>query len=112
MNNKQRTDYLKKLINTNWKAAVRALFRIYENQTESEKLTRSVIKHNGIGFASIDAKFLTGLVRHWEAKGFFTENQKATLMKIMPKYAGQLLKTKCDLEKLDRMIKRDEVAVM
>lgn len=109
---KQRVEYLKRRLSTEIKAATRALFRIYESQTESEKTSRSVTVYNEVGFTPYDAGILTGLVKAWQKWGRFTDRQEAALLKIMPKYAGQLLKTKCDIEKLDRMILAEKETVI
>ena len=47
------------LLENNDKAVLRAVIRIYENQTLEEKKNKNTIDENGIGFSSVDAYFLS-----------------------------------------------------
>ena len=109
ISNAKRIKWLKHAISVNWKVATRALFHIYAEQTQEEKNTRSTIKHNGVGFNGHDANTMTGFVKHWQEKGYFSNNQKDLLMKVMPKYAEQLLNSgKLDLARVDGYVTRRE----
>jgi hypothetical protein len=71
----------------------RAIVAIYKNQTEEEQRIGETIKHNGIGFTGADARILTSFARQIEANRFsFSEEQLKLAFKLMPKYAGQLVK--------------------
>lgn len=71
---------------------IRGLMAIYQRQTEDEKCQRNTRHENGIGFNKVDSDFLTGMVKFWKDKRFFTDGQYAAVGKCMHKYAGQLAK--------------------
>lgn len=108
--NSKRIEYIKRRLATEPKAATRALFIIYGHQTSDEQKSHSVIMYNGVGFTSNDANILTNLVKSWQKWGRWTKKQESALLKIMPKYARQIIATSCNIEKLDRMIMAEAIA--
>ena len=50
---------------------VRALLRIFENQTYDEQRTESTNRYNGIGFTGSDARFLSSLAKQYKYKKEF-----------------------------------------
>lgn len=87
--------FIKLMISTNDKWATRALERIYDGQQDDEKESEETSHLNGIGFSGYDAKFLTGLYKSYEQHdGTLTQKQMASLKKIMPKYAGQIMRSR------------------
>lgn len=70
---------------------IRALLRIFENQTFDEQRTESTNRYNGIGFTGSDAHFLSSLAKQYKYKKFFTDKQDAVLRRKIVKYAAQLV---------------------
>jgi hypothetical protein len=107
-NDPARIDFLKDQLTKDDRLIMRALIRIHQNQTADEQRTKTVEKHNGIGFRAMDAKILTEYVQTATRRGavpkiaakdqpfqletVLSEKQAAYLRRIMPKYARQLLK--------------------
>ena len=69
-----------------------ALVRIFENQTEDEKVSKETTHCNMIGFTASDARILTSFAQFYQTHGFLSEKQTKWLMPKMGKYAGQLAK--------------------
>ena len=70
---------------------IRALLRIFENQTFDEQRTESTNRYNGIGFTGSDARFLSSLAKQYKYKKFLTDKQDAVLRRKIVKYAAQLV---------------------
>lgn len=70
--------------------ALRALIRIYEEQTPTEQDYEVTAYHNGVGFTGIDADILTSFAKQYQRKGELSPKQMDLLYKKMPRYAGQL----------------------
>ena len=83
---------LKTQLATNQKQATKALLFLYDRQTTDEKATESTRHPNSIGFNHNDAKFLSSLARQYKETGWLSPSQMMHLMRIVPKYAGQLVK--------------------
>jgi hypothetical protein len=73
------------------KAVWRAVYRIYENQTEYERVAEATQENNGIGFNGNDAAILTSYAKFYKERGFLTKNQTAVARKKIKKYHRQLL---------------------
>lgn len=71
--------------------ACRALMRIYENQTSTEQVTRSVRNNNGVGFMHSDAIILSSFAEQYKDHGTLSEKQMEILKNKIVKYAGQLI---------------------
>lgn len=89
---KQIKDAIKNLITTNEEAAVKAMLRIFEYQTDSEQVNGSTYELNGVGFTGSDAEILTLCCNQYQKKGYLSEKQYGLLFKKIRKYAGQLTK--------------------
>lgn len=76
---------------TNSQWVRRGLAAIYKHQTVDEQQEATTKHHNGVGFSGTDAKFLTGLANQMETHSF-SQRQLDVLYKVMPKYAGQLVR--------------------
>lgn len=83
-------DEIKNLILTNDKMVIRSVLKLYEYQTESEKLSYDSNIINGVGFNSFDAPFLTDIVKKIHNNVKLTKNQIFILRKKMLKYSNQL----------------------
>lgn len=83
-------NFLKNKLGSNKDWALRALVRIYEKQTLSEKATQNTHELNGVGFSGADAEILSSFAEQYQRKGFLSEKQMALVLKKMPRYWGQI----------------------
>lgn len=80
------------LIERNDRALARAVVRIYELQTLSERSSGATQDHNGIGFTAFDAPFLSAIASKLPQYNMqLTERQIAKVRPMMKKYWKQLL---------------------
>ena len=70
----------------------RSIVKLYEYQTHDEKSLGVATEHNGMGFNSIDAEFLTSLAERIIKGRVLTEKQIEYGRKRMLKYSNQLAK--------------------
>jgi len=71
--------------------ALRALLRIYQNQTADEQCREATIERNGIGFSGPDAEILTSFARQYQQRGWLSDKQMAILRRRIPAYARQIV---------------------
>ena len=102
-NQKQVEKYIKQRLSKDTRWATRALVRIYEHQTEDEKVNETTRHMNGVGFNGRDADFLTSLAKQLESRGSLSLKQMSFVHKMMPKYWKQILHIS-DEEKLHKLI--------
>lgn len=101
---KNTVSYVKQMLATNKVWATKALVRIYqENQTTDEQMAKTTSHDNGIGFSGIDAAFASSLAEQYLKRGGLSDKQMGFVFKIMPKYAGQVVKMS-DSNKLAAMV--------
>ena len=98
-------EFIKEKLRTNNVWALKALRRIYQDQTFEERNKRATISHNGIGFTGFDAEFLTSLVKSDRS---FTVKQWSFLRKTISKYWKQIYEA-CDKDKLNRRYLEENV---
>lgn len=79
------------LIETNDLAVTRAVIAIYQRQTEDEKSIEGTHYHNGIGFNSVDAKYMTYLAKYCQDNRRLTGEHLQKARKKIKKYHRQLL---------------------
>lgn len=84
-------ELLKSKIQTNQKQALKALVRVYENQSSDEKSYKASLYKDGFGFTKLDADFGTSLAEQFLDRGILSEKQMQSVRKLMPKYAKQLV---------------------
>jgi hypothetical protein len=77
-------------INDQW--ALRALVRLYELQTKSEKNRRVTVESNGQGFDAMDAPLFTTYVMQLHRRISLTKEQMDLLHKRIHRYAEQIFK--------------------
>jgi hypothetical protein len=82
---------IRELLEKNDRAVWRAVHRIYQNQTESEKMTENTHEDNGVGFTGADAYILTNFAKFYIKTGYLTTKQTAYARKKIKKYWRQLL---------------------
>lgn len=83
---------IKSLIQTDDRAAKRALLRIYEYQTQDEQNTLDTKWRNGVGFNGCDS-FILSIYAQKVQKGFeLSQKQMELLRRKIVKYSGQIFK--------------------
>ena len=70
--------------------AIRALLRIYEDQTAEEQNAGHTRDHNGVGFSGVDGEILSSFASQVQKGRIMSVKQMALIHKKMPRYAGQL----------------------
>ncbi len=86
-------DYFKGKLATDAAWVRRAIVAIWKYQTEEEKRTEETKVHNNVGFTGADAKILSSFAGTIQANRYsLTEKQLKVAFKLMPKYAGQLVR--------------------
>ena len=88
---KAKQEYIRKMVSTNANWAIRALLRIYQNQTEDEQYSHTTCHQNGIGFSGCDAEILTSFAQQVNRGRALSEKQMNLLFKKMPRYSRQLM---------------------
>jgi len=82
---------IQKLLSQSDQAVIHGLLKIYENQTNDEKIDEETKYLNGIGFTGCDAKILTNYVEFYQKRKYLTPKQIAVARKKMMKYTTQLI---------------------
>lgn len=100
---KEIREFLKSKLSTDKAWAIRAMSRIYDYQTETEKNYHDTIDRNYVGFSGADAKILTSIYDYYKNHGYVSPKQLAIVYKKIPKYWNQIY-TISDKSKLDPMI--------
>lgn len=108
---KDKLKFIKDLLNREdligTESNLRALLRIYQLQTASEKVIEHTTDYNGVGFTGIDGEFMTSLAKQFISKFSLSAKQYKYVKKAMKKYAGQLLKialNEIDAENIENLI--------
>ena len=91
MSKKDLIEQLRHRLASNDRWALRALMRIYQNQTADEQCREATIERNGIGFTGPDAEILTSFARQYQRRGRLTEKQMIILRRRIPAYARQIV---------------------
>lgn len=100
---KRQEEFLKEKLSSNKNWALRALIKIYENQTNEEQNVGHTIVNNGIGFSGVDSDILSSFSEQYLRKGFLSNKQMEILFKNIKKYWRQVLEIS-DQEKLNELI--------
>ncbi len=91
MSKKDMIEQLRHRLASNDRWALRALMRIYQNQTADEQNSESTIERNGIGFTGPDAEILTSFARQYQRRGSLSPKQMIILRRRIPAYARQIV---------------------
>ena len=91
---------LKAQLGTRTVQARKALLTIYAYQTNEEMESSATVEDNGVGFTGCDAEFLSSLALQLMKYNHLSEKQDKVLLKMMPKYASQLIKHSIDSGKI------------
>lgn len=103
-NQKQWESYLKNLVKVNDKALLKAVIRIYDNQTDEEKNKGQSIEDNCIGFSKVDAYEMGQIAKKIKSGQPLTEGEIAKSRNKMQKYWKQLMilsKKKAEAKRLE-----------
>jgi hypothetical protein len=103
--------FLREKLTSNPIWAERALFRIYENQSDAEKSVGYTNHQNGIGFTGSDSTFLSSVAKNAAKYGnHLTQKQVQCIMPKMGKYARQLFSMDYfDKEKLIKLYEKERL---
>jgi hypothetical protein len=91
MSKKDMIEQLRHRLASNDRWALRALLRIYQNQTADEQCREATIERNGIGFTGPDAEILTSFARQYQRRGCLSPKQMVILRRRIPAYARQIV---------------------
>ena len=91
MSKKDLIEHLRQRLASNDRWALRALVRIYQNQTADEQCRETTIERNGIGFTGPDAEIMTSFARQYQRRGCLSAKQMIILRRRMPAYARQIV---------------------
>jgi hypothetical protein len=100
MTKKELVEQLRRRLGSDPRWALRALMRIYQNQTADEQARDATIERNGIGFSGPDAEILGSFARQYESRRSLSPKQMALLMRKIPSYARQIVEC-CDTARLE-----------
>ena len=87
---KERVSFIREKLAISPQWAVRGMVKIFEYQTESEKISELTKEQNGVGFNGVDAEILSSFVKQVSKGRTLSPKQLSIVYKKMPKYAGQL----------------------
>ncbi len=88
---KSRIAFLREMLASEIRWAMKGLVTIYEYQTDSEQSCGVTRDHNGVGFTGADGEILSSFALQVNKNRFKgSEKQLNILFKKMPKYAKQL----------------------
>ena len=91
MSKKDLIEQLRQRLAQNDRWALRALLRIYQNQTDDERSREATIERNGIGFTGPDAEILTSFASQYQRRGRLSDKQMTILRRRIPAYARQIV---------------------
>lgn len=91
---------LREQLSTNPNQATKALIFLFNRQTEEERELETTAFFNRVGFNGRDARFLTSLAKQFLKTGSLSHSQMTYLMKLIPKYAGQIVKHSLETGKI------------
>ena len=91
MSKKDIIECLRQRLATDPRWALRALIRIYQNQTTDEQSKDAAIERNGIGFSGPDAEILSSFARQYLRRRALSPKQMNLLQRKIPSYARQIV---------------------
>jgi hypothetical protein len=71
--------------------ALRAMLRVYQNQTKDERLSKQTTHQNGVGFTKTDVEILSSFSSLLQHGCKLSEKQTAVAIRRMKKYAAQIV---------------------
>ena len=83
---------LRSQLAVNSRQALKALVTLFNRQTEDEQIAEHTRHMNFRGFNHNDAKILTSIAKQYIGGKILSERQMEVVMRLVPKYAGQLVK--------------------
>jgi hypothetical protein len=102
MSDAELKDYIYQRLGMDPQWARRGLLALYDEQSEAERTDPvNVHESNGRGFSPQDQEFLSSLAQQALSNMSFSQKQLGWLYKLLPKYAGQLVKLVRELERME-----------
>ncbi len=98
---KEAQQMIRENILESWKVACWSIGVVYDNQTESEKMSSETTQNNGVGFSGPDARnftFWAKLIRESGPDVVFSNSVRANLSQKICKYSRQILEHLRDLQ--------------
>lgn len=84
-------EVIKQKVGSDPKWASKAIVRLFEEQTASERISYATTEKNGRGFNGVDAEILSSFAGQIQRGRSLSPKQLAIAYKKLPKYAKQLL---------------------
>ena len=84
-------NYIKQQLGSNSVWDLRALVKIYENQTSDEQAAGHTTEDNGIGFSGVDSNILSSFAVQVNNGRNLSIKQMNVLFKRMPRYHKQII---------------------
>jgi len=106
---KEIREFVKTKLATDKAWTIKALLKIFERQTDSEREFEVTNVFNKIGFTGIDGKLLSSFAKQYKNRGYLSPKQMNILYKKMPKYWMQILSI-TDMTKLERLIRQSLIS--
>lgn len=91
---------LKEQLSSKIDRAIHGLMVLYDFQTTDEQSIKRTKHQNGVGFSAYDSEFLSSLAQQYKERKSLSSSQQRALMRIMPKYAAQLIEYSLSLGKI------------
>ena len=87
---KARIEYIRQHLASDDHWALRALVRIYSNQTAEEQNIGNTVVYNGVGFNGTDGHILSSFAEQYQRRNSLSPKQMTILRTKIVKYAKQL----------------------
>lgn len=101
--------YVRHMLATDARWALRALVLVYSNQTADEQTSGTTKEENGIGFTGCDAEFLTSCAKQYNKRNTLTVKQITWVQRKIAKYAGQVMRAATPFELVARFSKAQSI---
>ena len=102
MSDAELRNYIYQKLNQDPAWARRALLALYDEQSPEEQADPvNVHESNGRGFSPADQEFLSSLAVQVRSNLTLSQKQLGWLFKLLPKYAGQMVKLVRELERME-----------
>lgn len=102
MSDAELKEFIRQKLGENPAWARRALLALYDEQSPEEQADPvNVHESNGRGFSPADQEFLSSLAMQANSGFSFSAKQLGWLYKLLPKYAGQMVKLVREMERME-----------
>ena len=84
-------DYVKHMLATNEKWAIRGMLKIYDRQTNDEQQSQATSHNNSVGFSGVDGGILSSFSTYYLKYNRLSPKQLTIVFRRMPRYWAQIL---------------------